>query len=257
MSNGIPVASGFLLSSQIPLDLRTVVDTYADLNTIPTIQRYLGLLVYVTQDKQYYYLKDDITVFVLFESGGSNNILLLDEWVIGGNYLLNQGITYDNKLYKVLADIINSVASPNQDALNFVLLNDYSNKVDKVIGAKDGNLASLDANGNLTDSGKKATDFISSTATTDNITEGSTNLYYTDERARNSLSGVTPILYDNATGTIGMQQATTTQDGYLSKTNYNTFISKADIDDTIISATKTWSSDKINKNAIKMALVLG
>lgn len=39
---------------------------------------------------------------------------------------------------------------------------DISGKADKVVGATEGNFASLDANGNLTDSGKKASDFVSS-----------------------------------------------------------------------------------------------
>ena len=38
---------------------------------------------------------------------------------------------------------------------------DVSGKADKVANATSGNFASLDANGNLTDSGKKASDFIS------------------------------------------------------------------------------------------------
>ena len=42
----------------------------------------------------------------------------------------------------------------SQDAINAV-----ANKADKVTGATSGNFAGLDANGNLTDSGKKATDF--------------------------------------------------------------------------------------------------
>lgn len=42
----------------------------------------------------------------------------------------------------------------SQDAINAV-----ANKADKVVGATSGNFAGLDANGNLTDSGKKATDF--------------------------------------------------------------------------------------------------
>ena len=41
-----------------------------------------------------------------------------------------------------------------------------ANKVDKVDGATNGNFAGLDANGNLTDSGSKASDFISAAAIT-------------------------------------------------------------------------------------------
>ena len=42
----------------------------------------------------------------------------------------------------------------------YVPTTDLSGKADKVVGATEGNLAALDANGNLTDSGKKAGDFV-------------------------------------------------------------------------------------------------
>jgi len=78
MASGIPIASGFLLGSQQPVDLRTVVDTYADLQAMPIIQRHLGLLVYVTNDKQYYYIKDDLNIWEIFNggSGGSGGSIL-------------------------------------------------------------------------------------------------------------------------------------------------------------------------------------
>ena len=40
---------------------------------------------------------------------------------------------------------------------------DISGKADKVAGATEGNFAALDANGNLTDSGKKSADFVATT----------------------------------------------------------------------------------------------
>lgn len=51
----IPVASGFDLAAQSPLDARTVVTAYADLATIPDIQKYAGLNVYVEEQKKYYF----------------------------------------------------------------------------------------------------------------------------------------------------------------------------------------------------------
>lgn len=51
----IPVASGFDLAAQSPLDARTVVTAYADLATIPDIQKYAGLKVYVEEQKKYYF----------------------------------------------------------------------------------------------------------------------------------------------------------------------------------------------------------
>lgn len=51
----IPVASGFDLAAQSPLDARTVVTAYEDLVTIPDIQKYAGLKVYVEEQKKYYF----------------------------------------------------------------------------------------------------------------------------------------------------------------------------------------------------------
>ena len=99
--------------------------------------------------------------------------------------------------------------------------------------------------------------------TTDNIPEGSTNLYYTNTRARAalsfaagsgaynnttgvitiptnnnqitnganyitlaSLSAVSPLSYINTTGVFSIQVANTSQDGYLSSTDWNTFNNK-------------------------------
>lgn len=49
---------------------------------------------------------------------------------------------------------------------------DYTNKADKVVGATPGNLAGLDANGNLTDSGKNPSDFQETIEDLDAIREG-------------------------------------------------------------------------------------
>ena len=99
--------------------------------------------------------------------------------------------------------------------------------------------------------------------TTDNIPEGATNLYYLDSRARAalsfaagsgaynsttgvitiptdnsqilngagyitlvSLSATSPLTYNNTTGAFAIQVANTTQDGYLSSTDWNTFNGK-------------------------------
>lgn len=99
--------------------------------------------------------------------------------------------------------------------------------------------------------------------TTDNISEGSTNLYFTNSRARASLSftagsgaynnttgvitiptntsqltnganyitlaslsGTAPIGYNNTTGSISITQAGTSSNGYLSSTDWNTFNNK-------------------------------
>ena len=100
--------------------------------------------------------------------------------------------------------------------------------------------------------------------TTDNISEGVTNLYFTQARSRSSLtfaagsgaynsttglitiptntnqltngasyitlaslSGVAPIQYNNGTGAISITQAGTASNGFLSSTDWNTFNNKA------------------------------
>jgi hypothetical protein len=57
------------------------------------------------------------------------------------------------------------------------------------------------------------------------VTEN-TNLYYTDARSRAALSNTAPITYSSTTGAIGITQATTSTDGYLSSTDWNTFNNK-------------------------------
>jgi hypothetical protein len=54
----------------------------------------------------------------------------------------------------------------------------------------------------------------------------STITQYTDALARAAISGTAPITYNSTTGAIGITQATTSTDGYLSSTDWNTFNSK-------------------------------
>ena len=62
--------------------------------------------------------------------------------------------------------------------------------------------------------------------TTDNINEGTTNKYYTDTRARTSLSVTAPLAYNSGTGAFSIPLATTLVSGYLSTTDWNTFNGK-------------------------------
>jgi hypothetical protein len=64
--------------------------------------------------------------------------------------------------------------------------------------------------------------------TTDNIPEGSTNLYFLNSRARLALSATSPLGYNNTTGVFSIQQASGSQNGYLSSTDWTTFNSKQD-----------------------------
>lgn len=83
MASGIPIADGFLLGSQKPVDLRQQVNTYVELEAIPTIQRYLGLKTYVVEEKKYYYLKEDINIWEEYsnDSEGSTKTYIIG---IGG-----------------------------------------------------------------------------------------------------------------------------------------------------------------------------
>jgi hypothetical protein len=65
------------------------------------------------------------------------------------------------KFYPVtITDAVVHIKGNTQKKLSEILDEiDYSGKADKVSGATNGNFAGLDANGNLTDSGKKAADF--------------------------------------------------------------------------------------------------
>ena len=60
---------------------------------------------------------------------------------------------------------------------------------------------------------------MSASATTDNVTEGSTNLYYTDARARQAISGTSGVSYDFSTGTISIDytglEGQLQSDGYI------------------------------------------
>lgn len=120
--------------------------------------------------------------------------------------------------------------------------------------------------------------------TTDNIPEGLTNLYFTQARARASLSfaagsgaynstsglitiptntnqltngaafitlaslsGTAPIQYDNTTGAISITQSGTASNGYLSSTDWNTFNNKQTALTNPVTASGSWTSNYIPK----------
>lgn len=56
----IPIFSGFDINAQRPLDPRTVVSTYNDLKTIPNIQLYNGLEVYIEDEEDFYFYNGSI-----------------------------------------------------------------------------------------------------------------------------------------------------------------------------------------------------
>ena len=60
IGNGIVITTGFDVSTRLPLDARTVVDTLEDLGNIPDSIRYEGLLVFVVEDNKLYQWKQDL-----------------------------------------------------------------------------------------------------------------------------------------------------------------------------------------------------
>ncbi|MEN9835882.1 MAG: hypothetical protein RL011_2075, partial [Pseudomonadota bacterium] len=61
--------------------------------------------------------------------------------------------------------------------------------------------------------------------TTSVVTEG-TNLYYSDARSRAALTPSAPVTYSIVSGTIGINQASSSVDGYLSSTDWASFNGK-------------------------------
>ena len=62
--------------------------------------------------------------------------------------------------------------------------------------------------------------------TTNEITEGTTNKYFTDTRARNAISVSAPLNYNASTGTLTMTAATASSNGYLRSADFTTFNNK-------------------------------
>ena len=69
---------------------------------------------------------------------------------------------YEVEVKVNLSKEANNALELKDDGL-YVGKTDTSGKADKVAGATEGNFAALDANGNLTDSGKKSADFVATT----------------------------------------------------------------------------------------------
>lgn len=76
--NGIKLSSGFDLNAQSPLDNRTVATNMEELEAMPEVQRYNGLMVFVESEAAYYGLISGNWVKVM---GGSGSV---DPGVIEG-----------------------------------------------------------------------------------------------------------------------------------------------------------------------------
>jgi len=64
------------------------------------------------------------------------------------------------------------------------------------------------------------------TLTSDNISEGATNLYFTTARARSAISASSPLSYNATSGTISMTTASAFNNGYLTANDFTTFNNK-------------------------------
>ncbi len=62
--------------------------------------------------------------------------------------------------------------------------------------------------------------------TSDNINEGSTNLYFTAARTRSNVSANSPLTYSSSSGVFSLPQATSSVSGYLNFTDWVTFNQK-------------------------------
>ena len=62
--------------------------------------------------------------------------------------------------------------------------------------------------------------------TSNEVSEGATNKYYTDARVRGALSATAPLTFNSTTGSFSMTSASAITDGYLTATDWNTFQNK-------------------------------
>lgn len=135
-----------------------------------------------------------------------------------------------------LADVVNTEIAKgvtahgwgNHAEAGYLKSGDIANKADKVTGATAGNFAGLDANGNLTDSGKKAADFATAEAL-NTVSEVAND-------AKTHASTNAGLIKDNTDRIKALEDAnhisevTTTENGGLKVTNKN----QIDIDDEVV-----------------------
>lgn len=128
-NNGVATlgADGKVPSSQLPSFVDDVIEA-ANFAALPAEGEAGKIYVTLDTNKTYRW-------------GGSAYVVISDTLALGET----QGTAYEGHKGKANADAIAAL---------------QSNKADKVSSATNGNFAGLDSNGNLTDSGKKASDFV-------------------------------------------------------------------------------------------------
>ena len=98
---GILLTAGFSLSSQAPLDGRSVVELLTDLDTHITENRaYEGMCVYVKENKKNYIYNG--TTWEEFVGGGGSSEKQIKDWVSGSSYLEGDYIYHEGEIYRCL-----------------------------------------------------------------------------------------------------------------------------------------------------------
>lgn len=85
---GIPLTASFDLSGQKPLDARDVVETIAERDAMPAIQKYEGMRVFVVETKLTYQLiiTDGVESWVKFGTNSDTVIANLADVATSGSY---------------------------------------------------------------------------------------------------------------------------------------------------------------------------
>lgn len=85
---GIPLTASFDLSGQKPLDARDVVETIAERDAMPDIQKYEGMRVFVVETKLTYQLiiTDGVESWVKFGTNSDSVIANLADVATSGSY---------------------------------------------------------------------------------------------------------------------------------------------------------------------------
>lgn len=211
--------------------------------------------VYLNTATKKEYVYDETNGWV--ELGDEGSHVLKSVKIEGTGYLTGGGTLEDNRTIDINTETKTKIDNGataygwgNHASQGYLKAGDISGKADKVSDATSGNFAGLDANGNLTDSGKKASDFATSAqgSTADSALQSVKVLGTTLTKSSNELTvasaktalGLKSAAYTEssayATAAQGgkadsaLQTITTTANGGLKVTNKN----QIDIDTDVV-----------------------
>lgn len=153
-------------------------------------------------------------IYQTLPSSGESNVLYLigptgsgsdkyEEYVYANNAFTKIGDTSIDLSGYVTTSALNTALADYTTTSNLTAL--LSNKADKVNNATNGNFAGLDANGNITDSGKKASDFATASqgANADNAILFVEQDKLTDQQRNTALANVSNQTANSTTGKMG------------------------------------------------------